>query len=267
MGVVYEAIQESLGRHVALKVSRPGTRAGRQARSSGSAARRGPRRGCTTPTSCRSSASASTMAYRYYAMQFIQGQGLDAVLDELRRLRSAADRLTLTAWPRRIPRRSAPMAATVARSMLTGRFAAPPQDADASATTRRSARPLNFELVPRLRTGPAPTGAASPQATPRTGPARPGGSMPARVARVGLQVAEALGMRHGQGIVHRDIKPSNLLLDIEGTVWVTDFGLAKADDAEALTAGRRHRGHASLHGPRAVRRRVRPARATSTAWA
>jgi serine/threonine protein kinase len=55
------------------------------------------------------------------------------------------------------------------------------------------------------------------------------------VAALGRQAALALAYSHSQDVLHRDIKPSNLLLDVAGTLWLADFGLAKLADEFSLT--------------------------------
>jgi serine/threonine protein kinase len=84
--------------------------------------------------------------------------------------------------------------------------------------------------------GPAPP----PEGTTARPPLSSGSSLTGwssfrTVARLGIQVAEALEYAHSLGIVHRDIKPGNLLLDARGDVWVTDFGLAQFHTDAGLT--------------------------------
>jgi serine/threonine protein kinase len=252
MGVVYEAEQVSLGRHVALKVlpkqlrvdARTRQRFEREAKAAA-------RLHHTNIVPVFGVGEHEGLPY--FVMQFIQGLGLDEVLEELKRLQPVAKEGG--GAPRsggggpRVTRRDV-TAAEMARSLLTGRLL---PAADDEPTVPELAADVSTERATGTAAGMVPPASAtvvgrlsdsfsltpSSVVLPGAGSGGPAGkkrpSYWQNVARIGVQVADALRHAHAQGVLHRDIKPSNLLLDTAGVVWVTDFGLAKADDQKNLT--------------------------------
>ncbi len=62
-----------------------------------------------------------------------------------------------------------------------------------------------------------------------------GGLTEERALEVCADVCSALGYAHQRGLVHRDVKPGNILVAADGTVKVTDFGIARAVDSQTVT--------------------------------
>jgi eukaryotic-like serine/threonine-protein kinase len=203
MGIVYEAEQVSLGRHVALKVLPAHSLLDPQ---------RLQRFQCEAKAAARLHHTNIVPIYgvgeqaglHYIAMQFIAGQSLDNVVHALRR------RHELEA-PQRYPLRKA-----------------------AASVTTPAAREAPDDTLPEA--GPASkTPLGRPKSLLPIGLMDSGRAYCQEVARIGLHAAEALEYAGQQGVLHRDIKPANLMLDETGQVWVMDFGLAKLTDGDDLT--------------------------------
>lgn len=83
---------------------------------------------------------------------------------------------------------------------------------------------------------------------------------PGRVLDYMRQAAAGLGAAHAAGVVHRDVKPGNLLVTPDGTVKITDFGVARASGQSNLTATGQVMGTAQYLAPeQALGERVTPA--------
>ncbi len=52
---------------------------------------------------------------------------------------------------------------------------------------------------------------------------------------IAIQMVSALATAHKNGVVHRDIKPQNILISVDGTIKITDFGIARAADVSTVT--------------------------------
>jgi serine/threonine protein kinase len=196
MGVVYEAQQVSLRRRVALKVL--------------------PFAAALDPRQLQRFKNESLAAAQlhhthivpvyyvgcergvhFYAMQFVEGHSLAAVIASLREVEARQG-------GKGPPAASPLSAATVdqSRGQVVAAAAAETAPAAACLSTTRSSRDAGW-----FRT----------------------------VAGLGAQAAEALDHAHQQGVVHRDVKPGNLLVDGRGHLWVADFGLAQVQSESKLT--------------------------------
>jgi serine/threonine protein kinase/tetratricopeptide (TPR) repeat protein len=250
MGIVYEAEQISLGRRVALKVLplAPAMDAKQLQRFKNEAqASAHLHHSHIVPVY----AVGCDRGVHYYAMQFIEGHTLADMIADLEPQAywngpvSRPDRNRTTQYVRRASQEASksysPRAdrngcpTALPRTGGTDRNGCPPGGQPLSQAVERNVSPPTAPRSPAIARVPV-------QAAVETPPARPATVSSRRtlknteyfrlVAELGVQTAEALEYAHQMGVVHRDIKPANLMVDVQGHLWITDFGLARCHQGD-----------------------------------
>jgi serine/threonine protein kinase len=207
MGLVYEAEQLSLGRRVALKILP-------------FAAALDPKQLQRFKNEVHAAAQlhhthivpifgvGCERGVHYYAMQFIEGQTLASLIKELRQAQNGKNGLPTKAF-------LSHCAPADYKAIIHDC-----RPVKAEGTTTVQDRGLASQA---LHTKPASSILGSKSSFFRA------------VAKIGIQAADALEHAHQLGVVHRDIKPANLLVDVQGNLWITDFGLAHCQSQAGLT--------------------------------
>lgn len=210
MGIVYEAVQLSLGRRVALKVLPfAATLDERQLQRFKNEAQAAAVLHHTHIVPIY--AVGCERGVHFYAMQLIDGQSLAEVIKQLREesgLKPTSDgSLDYSSY------------------VLTEGNIAPPAPRALLGGEQAASQPASNAPHRSTNVSAAVTAGGSPASEIRF----------RRIARLMVQAAEALDHAHQLGVVHRDVKPANLLINAAGNLWVTDFGLAQFQADNGLT--------------------------------
>jgi serine/threonine protein kinase/WD40 repeat protein len=249
MGIVYEAVHVDLDRPVALKVlgheAAPDSRGRRRFLNEAKTAA-GLHHTHIVPVFDVGQVGGLC----YYAMQRIEGSGLDRVVKHLKRVRGSASG----------PDRSAPRGRAI-----TSWFHPPDSEIGANGALPHHSihdRPSLTDATASWVSGASATGRRAGLAVATDATVVPfdppkGSAYHRWVAQVGRQAADGLAYAHRRGVIHRDIKPSNLLVDGRGNAWIADFGLARRASDPGLS-----QSHAA--GPVGTPRYMSPEQASGT---
>jgi serine/threonine protein kinase len=234
MGVVYRAVQQPLGREVALKVLPPEftalpSRVKRFQREAEAVSK------LDHPHIVPLYAFGRAGGYHYFAMKFVRGSTLSAIIERMRgRSREGLphDDAFALEFPSTIA--TAPDAATAAPDSQETLVTASPTDAEREAA-EAATRPSRLD----------------------DGRVRDASDDPVYVrdmTRVFVSAAKALGHAHEQGILHRDIKPANIIIEDGGHPYLLDFGLARDEADLGLTDSAGFVGTPYYMAPEQIRR-------------